>query len=461
MRITLQSNKDNDDQAVNIDGVDPNKIKNSEYFAGIIDCCNCDSVLFPSQYRDVFDIYINFISGNYLYQDEQEESIVDDVRPILPRPGSPTADYTALSPSTSLSLLPQPTNKIKKREKYDCYYITIDIDSDELKRAFELCHFLADNNFFNFLLHQLFDAGWTNKHQHIVNSVHDSIRYEIYLHTPYALLPVDYQVNLNFLVNWAKINNHKYIYVDKQYVYKSNVYFDNNKNISSIESWYSKQVVPNFFTNHGCHRYWYSPVNDGNGNKKQQLLSEHSYLYGDLYGHCNNYRRDGGIGSSTHHRNGINGGICQEHKVYYDNDQMTSSCQYDNNGKKDGIWTQWYKSGRLKSEISYKNGIKHGHYRKYFDSEEHHTEHEYCFENGLETGTFREWTYNEITDVYKLKYQCTYHPKDSPNVYYCYQQWNSDGKLVVTNMVASGTETTHHFMPIQTSNDFEAEYGII
>jgi len=55
MKLILQD-KTHHDNITTVTNMNINKIRNSEYFAGVIDSCNCDNVLFPSQYKDVFNI---------------------------------------------------------------------------------------------------------------------------------------------------------------------------------------------------------------------------------------------------------------------------------------------------------------------------------------------------------------------------------------------------------------------
>lgn len=51
----------------------------------------------------------------------------------------------------------------------------------------------------------------------------------------------------------------------------------------------------------------------------------------------------------------------------YNDDKIEIKGQYDQNGKKTGVWEEYYKNGQLKNSYHYVNGEKHGVFKQYYE----------------------------------------------------------------------------------------------
>jgi len=329
---------------------------------------------------------------------------------------------------------------------------------DKIHTWFELCHFLDDDKFLIFLINELLLKYYWTHCSEVLDKLHNSVLYDVYLHLPYNLLPTTYQTNLPFLVIWINNNNHKTFNIGYKYVFRADfIFYDANNSsctssigkINNVTSWYSERSEINWFERHGTSRNWY-PVNHAG---KQLLHIEETYKYGKCSGdHIIYYDNDNNhVNKITHYVN--------EHIVtstqYYDTGLKSSQSYYDNNSNRTGTWQGWYPSGRVKYTMSYLHDTRHGYYRKYFDVDPmviddtnsvnnvnvnnvnngdvntQPIKRQYHFKRDNEVGTFTEWYYNETTGKHTTKYEYTYLGYDK----YHYKQWDIEGNLVhdVTN----------------------------
>jgi len=56
----------------------------------------------------------------------------------------------------------------------------------------------------------------------------------------------------------------------------------------------------------------------------------------------------------------------QEKNTYWDNGNLKSITNYDDDGKKSGVWESYYENGDMRSYGSYENGEKSGSWREYY-----------------------------------------------------------------------------------------------
>jgi antitoxin component YwqK of YwqJK toxin-antitoxin module len=97
------------------------------------------------------------------------------------------------------------------------------------------------------------------------------------------------------------------------------------------------------------------------------------------------YRRDKPIG--IHRKYDINGEVINSY-IYNDNGEKISEGIVDDEGRKKGMWKNFYNTGELKSEGNYENGVKQGKWTYFF--KEGNIEQTGEYENGRLNGS---WTW--------------------------------------------------------------------
>ncbi len=85
---------------------------------------------------------------------------------------------------------------------------------------------------------------------------------------------------------------------------------------------------------------------------------------------------------------------------WYESGQVEYERTYKN-GESDGIWRWWYESGQLASEGTYKNGIRDGTWRYWYENGQ--LECEGIYKDEIRDGTWRGWH-----ESGQLKYERTY-----------------------------------------------------
>jgi len=267
MYTTISINDDGEQSVQKLVQVATDRIKQSELFANMLDQYGSDTILtFPQQYNDVADTYIKFINDDTSY--------VKDVK-------SPTI----------------------------------------LKLCFELCHFISHQQFFNFLMEQLFSTWSLNSK--IINDMGDNLQREIYLCCPYFFLPISYQTNLTFLKFWIP-NNNTTICVEGKY-YFAQCTFDNKvcdtKHLRIIDPKCSKIQNTEFVT-HGTSRIW-SPVNDDNG--QQILVIEDNFVHGLCINNIQ-YHNNGQVGEINYYDSNGSGKIIKVQAFYPSGMKYAEKC---------------------------------------------------------------------------------------------------------------------------------------
>lgn len=93
-----------------------------------------------------------------------------------------------------------------------------------------------------------------------------------------------------------------------------------------------------------------------------------NYLNNKRHGVHNTCAVDGSVVISNTY---VNGKMLGESKAYYSTGELNCNCRMESvNGlaKKHGVLTQWYKSGKVKLQISYYHGVKHGRELCYYSN---------------------------------------------------------------------------------------------
>lgn len=94
----------------------------------------------------------------------------------------------------------------------------------------------------------------------------------------------------------------------------------------------------------GYSKVWYS---DG------ELESHYTYLDDELNGSCKKYYRNGQLKQEQNYTEGM---LTGSSKSYFDDGTKRESSDFDENGKENGVFQEFYPSGKLYANLNYKNG---------------------------------------------------------------------------------------------------------
>ena len=235
-------------------------------------------------------------------------------------------------------------------------------------------NYLEDNNYFNYLLTQLF-GGWDNYYSIINSSIrklnHDII-YSIFTYTPYDFLPQQFRDDNVFIRLWLNTNQNTSIVVNSNQTYYI------NKIIASDDKNNNQRVKLTSY-----HRI------DGEDNKAKTKDRSHANKQGDVYKYV--WDKHGNYPLVNLSINGIRWGLWEK----WVNNRKCSTGNYTN-GQKQGTWyrydhdhvsgqlsvksvfvnnvvhgheeEKWYSNGQLKSLGSYNMGLKYGMWKKWYDN---------------------------------------------------------------------------------------------
>jgi antitoxin component YwqK of YwqJK toxin-antitoxin module len=114
-----------------------------------------------------------------------------------------------------------------------------------------------------------------------------------------------------------------------------------------------------------------------------------------ITGKLKRWYQDGSIMYETEFENGS--GV---DKAYYENERIKHREIYTD-GKKDGLWTYWYKNGQKELEINYKDGKEDGLETQWYENGQKRLEGTH--KDGKKDGISRAWNKNGVL-LYKIFY---------------------------------------------------------
>ena len=97
-------------------------------------------------------------------------------------------------------------------------------------------------------------------------------------------------------------------------------------------------------------------------------------------------------------------------------------------GKREGVWREWYKNGQLQLEAQYKNGESEGLYRYWHENGQLNAE--YQNKNGKPEGLYRHWHKNG-----QLSQEGQYKNGEKQGIY---RSWNENGQLTQEGQYKNG-----------------------
>jgi antitoxin component YwqK of YwqJK toxin-antitoxin module len=226
-------------------------------------------------------------------------------------------------------------------------------DRQYLKTCFIMSTYFEDDNYFNYLLQQLFDS-WSYLFTIVYSNITKELQWHILTHCPYDFLPSHFTKNARFIRQWEKINNNKVVTINGEDKY----YINYQVNIFSNTSYVSTELE-NYHTIGG------KTVGD-------HLVSDY-YDNGQL-----NYR--------SHYVNGEKQGL-SEH--WHENGQL-AYLNYWNDNLQHGSWRQWYQNGQAEFLHQYMDGKRQGLWEGWYNNSGQPYYHGH-FVDGKKQGLWEEW----------------------------------------------------------------------
>lgn len=189
------------------------------------------------------------------------------------------------------------------------------VQRDNIGKLFNLFHFFQDDNLLDYLVKQLLDF-WTDLSPQIWNLDEDLLA-EILLRCPYQVLPTRFTHNNNFIQEWKSINSGKEITLNlvEKYLFWPMRKSERGSKIITLK----KMVDTDEIHLNEMQKYYDVDIpmsvviNEDHKRKNKKLKIE---------------------------------------KLWYDNGRPEYVHKWLN-GKRNGIWEEWYRNGQIKSRIEY------------------------------------------------------------------------------------------------------------
>jgi len=259
------------------------------------------------------------------------------------------------------------------------------VDPDVMIDCLRIYSVTGDNNYFKYLVTQLYKF-WTllSPVLYLPNDVDDNVKWDLYLHTPHLLLPKPYINNSKFFDVWLELNLNKEIVIngDQKFIYKS-----------------TKTAGKTGITTR------YVGVNN-------KLTVSKINISNMQYTSCNNKNQGQFVvsknGSPVAEMMYINGLRCGPSTAYIDNKVSTQFYYLDD--LQQGNELTFYDSGRVLSEITYRNG-EIVNKRLWYDDEHHSLEavveysesHPFKGEHFYQDGTHAHITYVPMESCFERR----------------------------------------------------------
>jgi len=140
---------------------------------------------------------------------------------------------------------------------------------------------------------------------------------------------------------------------------------------------------------------------------------------------------DGNKKVEIHCRNGRRDGLFTQ---WYENGKKEIQGLYKD-GKKSGLWTDWYKEGRKREDYRYKNGLRHGHYTVWGSDGIKFSEGQY--RNGKRDGLYTTYGIGVVVSRGKKHSEQNYKNGKKEGRY---RLWDNSGNIIVEEYFKEGRQ---------------------
>jgi antitoxin component YwqK of YwqJK toxin-antitoxin module len=221
-----------------------------------------------------------------------------------------------------------------------------------LKTCFIMSTYFEDDNYFNYLLQQLFNS-WSYLFTIIYNDITKELQWHILIHCPYDFLPDYFIRNRKFMEEWEKINKNKIVTINGN----SDMYYINyeiidslskGKDVNNYHTINDEKVGNDFVTVYRCGK---PRIRGGYTHKRPQGLWEGWYDNGNIL-------------IRGHYVDGKKRGFWE---YWYENGQM---CYHGHrvDGKEQGLWEKWYETGQPWYHGHFVDGEQQGPCEKWYEN---------------------------------------------------------------------------------------------
>jgi len=327
-------------------------------------------------------------------------------------------------------------------------------DANFLLECLMLSNYLDDNNYFQYLLSQLFN-NWSNMSFIVYgDKISNELQYDILLHCPYDFLPQKFRDDNVFITTWLKLNQNTIVVINGNKTYHINEFDYANDlginlvsyhNIDNIDnSQHDVGDVFNYFWyintnnearatslvnlcvngyNQGLHEMWYKTWYENGNSQSSNIKSQGYYDKGKEHGMWKQWYKNGNIKSRGNYDKGERQGVWEE---WHNNGNIKSIGSYELDGleninysKKYGLWEEWNSDGCLKNTCWYDRGKKHGVYNYYYDDGQLGNTGLYNYDK--KSGLWQAW-YRDGTLMHNWHY-------DNDKEHGLWEAWGKNGKI--------------------------------
>jgi len=218
---------------------------------------------------------------------------------------------------------------------------------DDLKQYLNVYTFFVDQQYFYYLLQQLFSAAhlsvgtnlWFDHWSYMFTMVYTDVittelQWEILVHCPHDFIPQAYIDNKKFFKEWQQLNKNKIIKVNDNQQYHVNREITNDDGLLAVHNYHTED-----------------------GNRKGYYM-------------VNIYYNNGHIKSISHYVNEKAQGLW---KVWYPSDNGQNKIPRQKgryvNGKPQGLWEMWYPNGQPRAKGKYVSGQKEGMWKGWHENQ--------------------------------------------------------------------------------------------
>jgi len=283
-----------------------------------------------------FDVGDKCVTDTVNYDNAMGSQLVNDIVSI-----GTCSEHIIPFPSKYLTVADNYVNFLNCKPTYIRNRDKLQLCFGEAHLWFEMESYFHDSNYFDHLIKRLL-MNWSLFSPIVYDKLSVDIREEVLINLPLNFLTIAHLKNKRFMNQWLQLNQ-------------------------------TKTMIVNMFDEYHVDINTNDDVPDSSNNSNQNILVINSY--------CHN--RDKNIslirlGYSTQ----------TDNLVYVDR-------HYD--GKKHGLWQQWYINGKPESECYYDNDNYTGTYKEWFDDVDNNLSKQCSFVNDRLHGPYTEWNIHNHT----------------------------------------------------------------
>jgi len=246
------------------------------------------------------------------------------------------------------------------------------VDRNTMINCLAIYDYTGDNNFFRFLLRCLFKLWTVLSPVLYSNRVSEEVKWELWLHSPYQLLPESWQLDTVFMKLWQAREDNKHVIINgnEEFEFEHVTEKVTTDNGDDDEQETALITVIDKVTSYSRH------IDNVNVNNTEVKLVRNDQLIGIDIKTIYNGKVQGKRTEETFHGNNMGIGLAVSNTVNgSDNGPFVrykegklQSVSYKINGSIEGTKVHYYNNGKIKRKTEYSNNLFDGLEIMYFDS---------------------------------------------------------------------------------------------